>query len=664
MYYKLIILSIFILSNISYSQEIEPNSEKLETLDWDIMFCGRAKMEENKPCILYVKNKSIYPIQVYRLNKFGTLSKIELGNIEPQKTKKINTKTNEYWVLGGLDDNALGIFQTTSGVNEIVIDDSNFKKSVKLPKTIEDRSLPGTSSGGAILRAQESYDVLHYNLRLEILPESQYIKGENTITAKVMEELNDFVFDLDSFLTIENVYLIKNDRKIILPVKTIDGKHWCKLPTPNKKGELIIVDIEYSGNPRIATHAPYKGGFSWSKTLDCKPWIATSCQIDGADLWFPCKDYQWDEPDSVDLSFIVPNGLKAISNGILVDSLQNKNGTTTFNWKVINPINNYGIALNIAPYKYVHDDYTSVTGEELNLGYWVLPENLEKARAFYPYSKKYLHFLETHLGPYPFRNEKLGIVEVPFIAMEHQTIIAMSPNYKVQYPEYNKTLFHEICHEWLGNLVTSKDWSSFWIHESFVGYMELLYEESNFGEDAYKSRVKRFRKFIKNKIPLAPEGAPNSRDVYNGDSYSKGTFLLHSLRHLIGKDSLLLVIKHMAHPGNMEGDKTDKTKCRFTTTEEFFDILEKVSQQDFAWFKEVYFKNASLPELSVLENEEGVLLRWITKENGNFPMPLEIKTKNEILKVSFKNGQAQLNLKMDDILEIDPNNKVLFSKYE
>src|SRR5690606_38915889 len=147
----------------------------------------------------------------------------------------------------------------------------------------------------------------------------------------VLEDLDDFVFDLDSLLTIENVYLEKNDKKIKLPVETIDGKHWCKLPKQIKKNELLIVDIEYSGHPRIATHAPYKGGFSWNKTSNCQPWIATSSQIDGADVWFPCKDYQWDEPDSVSLSFTVPKGLKAISNGILINKIENIDETTTYN---------------------------------------------------------------------------------------------------------------------------------------------------------------------------------------------------------------------------------------------------------------------------------------------------------------------------------------------
>src|SRR5690606_33393455 len=161
-------------------------------------------------------------------------------------------------------------------------------------------------------------------------------------------------------------------------------------------------------------------------------WIATSCQIDGADVWFPCKDYQWDEPDSVNLSFTVPKGLKAISNGTLTNKIENKNETTTYNWKVENPINNYSISLNIAPYIYIPDTYVSFTNDSLDLGYWVLPENLNKAKEFYSYSKKYLKFLESHLGPYPFQKEKLGIVEVPFIAMEHQTIIAYGPNYSTK----------------------------------------------------------------------------------------------------------------------------------------------------------------------------------------------------------------------------------------
>jgi aminopeptidase N len=664
MNYKLLILSLFVFSYNIYGQEIKTNLEKLETLDWDIMYCGRTEFGKKDPCTLYIKNVTDYPIQGYWLNNFNTLTKVRFGRVEPHKTKKINIKANEYWIFGDSEDNALGVYQTTSGVNEIVIDESNFKNSVKLPKTIEDRSISGTISGGEILSEQKSFDVLHYDLKLEILPESQYIKGKNTIKAKVLEEIDNFVFDLDSLLTIENVYLKKNEVKIKLPVETIDGKNWCKLPTPSKKGELIIVDIEYSGNPRIATHAPYKGGFSWSKTLDCQPWIATSCQNDGADVWMPCKDYQWDEPDSVNLSFTVPKGLKAISNGTLTDKIENKNGTTTFNWKVENSINNYDIALNIAPYVYIPDTYLSVTNDSLDLGYWVLPENLDKAKEFYGYSKKYLKFLESHLGPYPFRKEKLGIVEVPFIAMEHQTIIAYGPNYSTKYPEYNPTVFHEICHEWFGNMVTAVDWKDFWIQESLTGYMEALYEELLRGEKGYQEKIKSFNRKLLNKTPLAPDTIVNSRQIYSGDSYKKGAYLLHTLRYLIGKDNLLRVLRLMAYPDKTLELVTNGKQCRFATTDEFFSIVNKVSGQDLDWFKDIYIKNASLPELSIIENKKGIVLKWIVKKDMNFPMPLEIKTKKGITKIHFKNGLAQLNFGKRDLIEIDPNKWVLFTKTE
>ncbi|WP_350292427.1 M1 family metallopeptidase [uncultured Croceitalea sp.] len=662
--FRITILALFFFTCTIYGQKIKSNSKKLETLDWKIMYCGRAEIGKKDPCSLYVKNETAYVIQGYRLDYYNQLVKIKSGKIGPYETSKLKTKTNEYWVFGDSLNNALGIFKTTSGTNNITIDDSNFKESVKLPKSIRDRSTIGTPSGGKILIEQQSYDVLHYDLKLEIFTERQYIKGNNTITAKVLKDLEDFVFDLDSLLTIENVYLKQNNRKIKLPVKTINGKHWCKLPTVSKKDRLIIIDIEYSGNPRIATHAPYKGGFSWNKTLDCQPWIATSCQIDGADVWLPCKDYQWDEADSVNLSFTVPKGLKAVSNGILTNKIENNNETTTYDWKVETPINNYNITLNIAPYAFIPDTYVGVTKDSLDLGYWVLPENLDKATEFYAHSKKYLKFLELHLGPYPFRKEKLGVVEVPFVAMEHQTIIAFGPNYSTKYPEYNSTLFHEISHEWFGNMVTALDWKDFWIQESLTGYMEALYEESLRGEQGYKEKVASFKRRLLNKNPLAPATMVNSRQIYSGDSYNKGAYLLHTLRYLMGKDNLLEVLRLMSYPDKNLELINDGGQCRFTSTDEFFSIVNRVSGQDFSWFKNVYFKNATLPKLSITENKEGVMLKWFTKSNMDFSMPLEIKTEEGVLKIHFIDGLAQLNFGMEEIVEIDPNKWILFEKIE
>lgn len=655
----LVFFYFLILTATIYGQDSVTKPHVLIPLDWQVTECGRPYSKHKENCQLTINNNTDRVIQGYLLTLYGELKIAYYVSIGPGNSKEFKRHPNEILVFADSLLNAVGGFELKSGHNQINIDASLFANSRKLNRQITDTRETGTSSGGSVIKEQAAYDVLKYDLELEIFPDQKFIRGVNIITAKSLAVINSFVFDLDTLLRIDHVSLRSEDGWMELPFELKSDKYWATLPSQTQIGQTIAVRIAYEGNPRTSTYAPYKAGFSWNTTNTCEHWIATSCQIDGADLWFPCKDYQWDEADSVDLSFTVPKGLSAISNGVLIDSIHLDNGTTTFNWKVLNPINNYGIALNIAPYEYISDEYTSITGEELALGYWVLPENIERAKAFYPFSKKYLQFLEFHLGPYPFRNEKLGIVEVPFVGMEHQTIIAMGPNYELQYPAYNKTLFHEICHEWFGNLVTASDWNSFWIQESFDGYMECLYEEAVFGEDAYRRRLKRFRKFVRNKIPLAPDGTPNSREVYNGDSYSKGTFLLHSLRYLIGKEKLLRVIRRMAYRDESKESKTDGTQCRFTSTDEFFDILEAVSGQDFGWFEQVYFKNAELPVLEVSEEAGDVVFRWKVAGDIEFNMPLEISTEEGIVRVDFVDNVCELGIDRKDILEIDPGNWVL-----
>lgn len=658
---KLIPFILIISTSNIYSQKIKSDLINLEPLNWDIMYCGNTDSGKNKPSTLYVKNETDFPIQGYWLNYHNNLVKVKFGKIAPRKTKKLNLRANEYWVFSDLNDNALGVFQTVAGINEIIINESNFKNSVKLPTSIQDKSITGTNSGGQILKEQADYDVLSYDLKLEVFPEKKFIKGKNIITAKATESISNFVFDLDSLLTIENVFLLGKSKRSRLLIETINGKHWCKLPSIIKEGNSFSIAVEYSGNPRIATHAPYQGGFSWNKTEDCQHWIATSCQIDGADLWFPCKDYQWDEPDSVKLSFTVPESLKAVSSGVLINTIKNKNQTTTFNWEVSNPINNYSIALNIAPYFELTDEYLSLYGDTINIFYWFLPENEENAKQLYPNIKNYLDFLESTIGPYPFRNEKIGIVEVPFVGMEHQTITAIGPNFSTQYPGYNYVLFHELCHEWFGNMVTAYDWNDFWIQEGLTGYVEALYEEHLQGETEYKKKLELRRRGVQNKIPLAIDSIVNSREIFGDWSYAKSVYMFHSLRYLIGKENIIKVLRLMAYPDKELEHKTNGQQCRFVTTDDLFETVENVCGKNYDWFKKVYLYSAELPLLKIQQNENGVILSWITKDNLPFNMPLELKTENGVKKIDFNNNVATVDVARDEILELDPNKWILFN---
>ena len=661
MKYKITLLfSVFIFIN-SICQDNDTTFKLLQSLDWEIMSCGRSPIGQTEKSTLFIVNETDKPIQGYWISNTNLLNKVKIGFIEANRSKEWNIKAFEYWVFSDLNNNALGVYKTLPGQNKIIINNSNFTNTRKLPTNILDKNAPGTISGGIVNEEQTAYDVIQYDIKMEIFPDEKYIKATNTITSIVIDELSDFVFDLDTFLKVKNVFLEKDTSKVLLITASQNGKYWCKLPHYSDKGDILNLCVEYEGNPRSASHAPYQGGFSWNKTESCQHWIATSCQLDGADLWFPCKDYQWDEPDSVKLSFTVPFGLKAISNGILKDIITNSDHTTTYVWEVSNPINNYDITLDIAPYIQLTDTFLSLYGDTLNISYWVLPENRDTAEQFYPNIKNYLAFIEETIGPYPFRKEKLGFIEVPFVGMEHQTIIAYGPNYTTKYPGYNYVLFHELCHEWFGNMVTAFDWNDFWIQEGLTGYMEALYEEHLQGEEGYKKKMDLRKGGVKNNLPIAFDTIVNSRNGYGGDPYTKGMYLIHSLRYLIGKENIINVLRLMAYPYKQLEFETNGHQCRFANTNDFFKIVEEVCGENYNWFRDVYFKNAEVPTLEINETESGVSLKWITKNNLPFPMPLEIKTNRGIQNVKFDNNKAILNIEKDEILKVDPNNWILFN---
>jgi aminopeptidase N len=646
------------------SQDNTPSYQILEPLDWEILSCVKSKTGQKEKATLNLINESSEPVQAYYVSHLNRLQKPKFALVEPKDHKKWNVSAGEYWLVSDLKENVLGLYKTLSGENKIIINSYNFLDTRKLPATIRNKKAPGTVSGGAAVAEQLAYDVIQYEIKMEIHPNEKNIKASNTISAIITNQLKQFVFDLDTLLNVKYVFLEKERIKIPLDASFKDGKYWCKLPETLNKGELLKVSIEYEGNPRSSTFAPYQGGFSWNKTEDCQHWIATSCQVDGADLWFPCKDYQWDEPDSVKLSFTVPDGLIAVSNGVLKNTSKNKNQTTTFIWEVSNPINNYSISLNIAAYIEMKDEYLSIYGDTINIFYWFLPENEENAKQFYPNIKNYLDFIERTVGPYPFRNEKIGIVEVPFVGMEHQTITAIGPNFSNKYPGYNHVLFHELCHEWFGNMVTAYDWNDFWVQEALTGYIGDLYEEYILGGAEYKKKLELRKRGIKNKIPLAFDSIVNSREIYSDWSYAKSVYMIHSLCYLVGKENIIKVLRLMAYPEKEIEYVTNGKQCRFVTTNDLFQTIEKVCGNNYDWFKDVYLYNTELPTLKVNQNENGVVLHWATNDNLPFNMPLELKTESGVQKIYFKNNMAAININRNEILKFDPNNWILFRVME
>ncbi len=522
-------------------------------------------------------------------------------------------------------------------------------------------------TGGPLIPEQTCFDVKHYDLNLEVNPDEKFISGTLTMTADITETSSVIALDLDTMLTIHSIVEIKNFKKTKINFDHSTGRIWVNLLKIREPGEKIVLAINYYGKPRVAKRPPWDGGFTWSKTSRGAHWIATTCQGEGADLWWPNKDHVSDKPDSMDLHISVPDGLIVATNGKFISEEVDDQRMKIFHWKVTTPISNYNIALNIAPYKILQDEITSVNGNTFPVFFYVLPEDQVKGQKFLPEIIDHVKWFEQLLGPYPFQQDKYGVAQTPHLGMEHQTIIAYGANFDNgsmtggQDWGFDALHQHELAHEWWGNQLTNSDWKDMWIHEGFGSYMQPLYAEHLNGKAAYHKYMNSMR-FFSNQLAIAPRKSKYGKDIYRAPIYTKGAWVLHTLRYYLGDDLFFESLQQFVQSDNpMQRDKKPSIAplVRFVTTDDFIQTVEAVSGKDMGWFFEVYTRQAKLPVL-ISNVKDGVLhLRWKSPENLPFPMPVDVKLGMETKRYTIPAEGLKIPFKRGDRPEVDPDRWVL-----
>jgi aminopeptidase N len=525
-----------------------------------------------------------------------------------------------------------------------------------------------TPSGGFLIYEQAAYDVHSYDITAEVFPSEQEITGATMITAQIVSPTNWFVFDLDTTFTISAVSFFENETFIPMSFKRQDEKIWAKFPMTRQTGDVILVRVEYAGKPRVAPNPPWVGGFMWKKTADGSDWIVNAQQNDGGDLWYPIKDHPSDEPKEVELHITVPENLYVASVGTLQKTEADKeNKTRTYHWKMSNSINNYNVVLNIAPYKIVEQNYKSIDGTTFPIKFYALPESEAKAKDIVDQTAKFLKFYEKYLGPYPYRAEKLGIAETPHLGMEHSTIIAYGNKFKNNADGFDFLMLHELGHEWWGNMVTASDWRDMWIHEGFQSFMDSLYVEEIKGRESYLSSMRGRAKNLKNKQAVAPREPRFAYQIYylapdytqsDGDIYSKGALILHTLRYLIGDEAFFKGLRRMAYPTKEMESYTDGRQNRFATTDDVMAIFEEESKMELDWFFEVYLRQPELPKLITETQGDDLIINWKTPNNLPFPMPIDIEIDGKTTRVR-NNGDKTIVTSGAKGFAVDPNGWIL-----
>lgn len=552
-------------------------------------------------------------------------------------------------------DDETGTYKGFSYYNSHQLGPSTFsrnpiKRDMSVPAVTEQTYTRQDTLRGKITPEREWWNLTHYNLDFELDIESKYIKGSNTIKYTVLEPNKVMQIDLQPPLKISRVIQAEEE----LTFTQEGNAYFIQLKQYQEKDSFKEVEVFYEGNPKEAPNAPWDGGFSWDQDANGKPVVYTSCQGHGASIWWPNKDHMYDEPDNgMTINITVPDDLMAVSNGKLTATEKRDNGTTKYQWTVVNPINSYGVSLNVADYAHFSDPYKGRKGI-LACDYYVLRENLEKAKVHFKQAHLMLEAFEHWFGPYPFYEDGYKLVEG--VGMEHQSSVGYSGGYVNGFEgndpsgtgwglEFDYLIIHESGHEWFANNITYKDMADLWVHEGFATYSEALYLEYHFGKNAGEEYLKGLSNKIGNVIPMIGDYDVNDKD-YSEDVYDKGAIVLHTLRQVVNDDE-----KWRAILTGLNKEFYHKT----VTSTDVEDYISKMVGFDLKTFFNQYLRTTQIPTLEYYFSEEKFAYRWINAVPG-FNMPLKVKLDNQEQWVrATTNWTHEYNSDTKTELTIDPS---------
>lgn len=471
---------------------------------------------------------------------------------------------------------------------------------------------------GSITPERAWWDLTYYHLDISVDPSTKSIKGKNSVHYKVLKPNSVLQIDLQAPLIITKV--TQNGEE--LSVDQQGNAHFIKLKSDQKKNSLQSLDVYYEGQPKEAKRAPWDGGFSWKKDDNGNDFVATSCQGLGASVWWPNKDHMYDEVDSMLISVRVPKALMEVSNGQLRGVEDHKDGTNTYHWFVNNPINNYGVNVNIGDYVHFSEDYNGEKGI-LKMDYYVLKYNLEKAKQQFKDAPRMMEAFEHWFGPYPFYEDGYKLVEVPYLGMEHQSSVTYGNGFENGYLgrdlsgtgwglKFDFIIIHESAHEWFANNITYKDMADMWIHESFTAYAESMFVEYFYGKKAGAEYVIGTRRGIQNDAPII--GPYDVNQSGSGDMYYKGANMLHTLRQWINNDIQWRQILRGLN---------ESFYHQTVTTEQIENYISKTSGIDLSTFFNQYLRDVRIPTLEYGIKDQQLKYRWINTVSG-FNMPVHV----------------------------------------
>lgn len=508
---------------------------------------------------------------------------------------------------------------------------------------------------GSDTKYRNFWDVKKYDLSVEPDFVTKSIKGSNIISFEITKDITNPTFQVDLQ---EPMKADKVEAGFPVAEYKQEGDFiWIKTSKSFKKGEKYTIKVMYSGNPTIAKNAPWDGGWVFTKDKNGNPWMSAADEGIGASIWLPVKDIWSDEPDNgIVMKIITPKDLVGVGNGRLI-SKKAEGGKMAYTWEVKNPINAYSIIPNIGKYVNFKDTFSGEKGK-LDLDYWVLDYNTDKAKKQFQQVKPMLSAFEYWFGPYPFYEDSYKLVESPYLGMEHQSSVAYGNGYQNGYRgrdlsgtgvglNWDFIIIHESGHEWFANNITAQDQADMWIHESFTNYSEVLFTEKYMDKKSAELYAQGIRNIIQNDRPII--GKYGVRNEGSGDMYPKGASMIHTIRQAINDDGKFRQILR-----GLNKEFYHQT----VTTGQIEDFISKKSGIDFSGVFDQYLRTTKVPVLEYVQKGDELKFRY-TDTVKNFKLPIIV----EGTTINPTDQWQTVKLKVGKPVEFNKNYYINFKKF-
>ncbi|MCH8169555.1 MAG: T9SS type A sorting domain-containing protein [Bacteroidetes bacterium] len=509
---------------------------------------------------------------------------------------------------------------------------------------------------------ESNIDITYYKLNLTVQYNPNYLIGVVTVEAKSqINGLDSLFLDLDDTLTVSSVISNNNSLAFSQPYKSRELR--ITLDKSYNFGEKISLIITYQGIP-ISNPNGF-GSFTFGTTGQDLPSIFTLSEPYGASDWWPCKDTPADKADSADIWITCSDDLKAISNGNLMDIVDNGNGTHTYKWKTTYPIAQYLISMAIAPFSQYDIYFPYNSTDSLLVSNFLYRENMTSPnKAILDKTLDMLSIFSDKYGPYPFLKEKYGHAQFGWGGgMEHQTITSIGV-------VSEELIAHELAHSWFGDKITCKNWESIWLNEGFATFSTALYFEFEYNKTVYNNYINDRMDDAKSALgSVFVQNISTANSIFNWNrSYAKGSVVLHMLRGIVGDINFFNIMKSYAADSSVAYGVAE--------TADFQRVAESIYSSSLNYFFDEWIFGENYPKYNIVwgysnlgGGQYSVNLNISQTTNTNprfFTMPVQLKISfgsTDTLVTVFNDKENQVfYIVVNGLptgLDFDPNNYIL-----